>query len=144
MSSLWSRRCRLALFLIVALVCLQLWSASRTLPQSSTPKYDQQHRNLLQAYKASRTKKKHDNIINLPSNDSSLFDGSKPKSSFFKSSDLGGHIRIPDEIKDSDHGVTELDDIFIAIKSTYMYHRTRLPLLMNTWIPLARQSVSEI
>ncbi|XP_060071856.1 fringe glycosyltransferase-like [Ylistrum balloti] len=34
---------------------------------------------------------------------------------------------------------TEIDDIFIAIKTTKKYHIRRLKLLLDTWIPLARE-----
>ncbi|OWF48473.1 fringe glycosyltransferase-like [Mizuhopecten yessoensis] len=34
---------------------------------------------------------------------------------------------------------TEIDDIFIAIKTTKRYHDRRLKLLLNTWVALARE-----
>jgi len=38
--------------------------------------------------------------------------------------------------------VTELDDIFISVKTTKNYHDTRLALIIKTWFQLARDQVS--
>lgn len=37
---------------------------------------------------------------------------------------------------------TELDDIFISVKTTKNYHDTRLALIIKTWFQLARDQVS--
>lgn len=34
---------------------------------------------------------------------------------------------------------TSLDDIFISVKTTKSFHKTRLDLILKTWFPLARQ-----
>lgn len=36
----------------------------------------------------------------------------------------------------------DLDDIFISVKTTKKYHRTRLRLIIETWFQLARDQVS--
>ena len=36
---------------------------------------------------------------------------------------------------------TSLDDIFISVKTTKSFHKTRLDLILKTWFPLARQQV---
>ena len=36
---------------------------------------------------------------------------------------------------------TELSDIFISVKTTQKYHRSRLQVLLDTWVPLARKQV---
>lgn len=38
--------------------------------------------------------------------------------------------------------ITELDDIFISVKTTKNYHDTRLALIIKTWFQLARDQVS--
>lgn len=37
---------------------------------------------------------------------------------------------------------TTLDDIFITVKTTKLYHNTRLALIIKTWFKLAKQQVS--
>lgn len=39
---------------------------------------------------------------------------------------------------------TELEDIFIAIKTTKKYHANRLKLLLDTWIALAKEEVTKL
>lgn len=139
----WYWTCRLALCVLFALVCIELWSSSQPVRNATTPKYDQSHLQLLKAYQASRTKKKLGPVISLPD---AADDTIKPKSFFnvVQSSNPSHSLAQPlnFKIKDNGHAVTQLEDIFIAMKSTYKYHKTRLPLLLDTWVPLARQSVS--
>jgi len=40
------------------------------------------------------------------------------------------------------HRQTELNDIYIAIKTTRKYHGDRLQLLLDTWVALARDQVT--
>ena len=48
-----------------------------------------------------------------------------------------------DILQDSrNESLTNIEDIFIAIKTTEKYHKTRLKLLTDTWIPQALNSVS--
>lgn len=38
---------------------------------------------------------------------------------------------------------TSLDDIFISVKTTKNFHKTRLDLILKTWFSLARQQVGD-
>lgn len=39
--------------------------------------------------------------------------------------------------------ITTLDDIFITVKTTKLYHNTRLALIIKTWFQLAKEQVSK-
>lgn len=43
--------------------------------------------------------------------------------------------------KKSDNEATELDDIFISIKTTSSFHESRMQLLLDTWISKCRKQV---
>lgn len=62
---------------------------------------------------------------------SAISSTSRPRTEFFRGFDYSGG-----------DGVLGIDDVFIAVKTTLKNHRLRLPLLMDTWIPQALNSVS--
>ena len=35
----------------------------------------------------------------------------------------------------------ELDDLFITVKTSFNYHKSRLPIILKTWFTLARQNI---
>lgn len=43
--------------------------------------------------------------------------------------------------KKSDNEATELDDIFISVKTTSSFHESRMQLLLDTWISKCRKQV---
>lgn len=57
-----------------------------------------------------------------------------------KGADAGGKAGEPSGSRSRDP--LELKDIFIAVKTTKKYHRSRLELLIQTWVSKARAQVS--
>lgn len=83
--------------------------------------------------------------------------GRRPRSAKWGSDD--GHQRSNDsrslaDVKFSDHEVdltkskvkkhrlTNLDDLYISVKTTQKYHQSRVKILLDTWVQLAREQVN--
>jgi hypothetical protein len=50
----------------------------------------------------------------------------------------------PDEVTPSARLLTSLGDIFISVKTTSNYHKSRLDVILKTWFTLAREEVRSI
>lgn len=145
------KRCFLALVIFLLIITIQLLLlAFETDSGNAIPTYDSSHLQLLRDYQARRSKKSDNVLILTPQNEADLKQRTNPKLADNHSnktilpaqSDDLSLLLSPNEDADPTH-TTSLADVFIAVKSTGKFHSTRVQLLLDTWIPLARQSVSE-
>lgn len=137
--------CLLAVFIIITLLLIQtIWFFSQ--PQTS-PKYDAKHIQLLRDYQARRSRKTN-NVLVLSPNEAADQQLAPPASNSNKTFSLPPKTNntqsmvLQSESSHEHNRPTSLSDIFIAVKTTKKFHDTRVKLLLDTWIPLARQSVS--
>lgn len=139
-------RCLLAVAIILFLSIIQLvWFAA---DPPSTPKYDAKHIQLLRDYQARHSRKINNNVLILSPEDEDIapIQGYNEKISSFpqKKTNLSQLVVLPAESSIEHNKPTTLSDIYIAVKTTKKFHESRVQLLLDTWIPLARQSVSNI
>ena len=136
------RRCRrtcLALVLVssILFVTIQLWNIDDQTNGSN--KIDASHVKLLRDYQSKRIKNCNRVLV---------VTGQRPSETplrtrqWYSSSAPDTKILTNSSKISKEPTKTSIDDLFIAVKSTGKFHKTRLPLLLDTWIPLARQSVS--
>ena len=138
--------CLLAVSVIITLLLIQtIWFSSQ--PQTS-PKYDAKHIQLLRDYQARRSRKTN-NVLVLSPNEAADHQLAPPASNSNKTFSLPPKqtnntqsMVLQPESSHEHNRPTSLSDIFIAVKTTKKFHDTRVRLLLDTWIPLARQSVS--
>jgi len=106
----------------------------------ATPTYDAKHLKLLKDYKARRTKKSRKVMVIGPtlyatSNDIKI--RGEVNIDQLNAVDIEAAVQLS-----GDNTSTSIDDLFIGVKSSGKFHKVRLPLLLDTWIPFARQAVS--
>lgn len=65
--------------------------------------------------------------------------GADYKKSPHKAAALGGKDRLISGFKSRD--LLDLKDIFIAVKTTRKYHKSRMELLVQTWVSQAKEQV---
>ncbi|XP_067951112.1 beta-1,3-N-acetylglucosaminyltransferase radical fringe-like [Watersipora subatra] len=107
-----------------------IWTSNNV--QQPLPTRDPKLKKLLLVYQSNRSKKRQRVVYQLPGNDSQpLHHRIQPVMSTSRSNI---------SVLEKPQGATSITDIFIAVKSSGKFHTTRLPLLLDTWIPLAKKS----
>lgn len=146
MPKLWSRVFTLVCMATAAIICLEIYSINDPNTSTERKKYDANHMKLLKAYSSNRHKKvRYANKQLMISNDTRTYElGDDRISSIIpKFKPRGIALQLPDFPVDTPHQ-TNTRDVFIAVKTTGKYHQSRMSVLLETWIPLARQSVSPL
>lgn len=131
-------------FIVLAIfIFFHLWTVDDTPDVSITQ--DAKYVKLLRDYQAKRIKKSDKVVIKYDENQVKaklLTRPQKPPSiPIIPQEYVAPSVRPNSVILAPESTVTTIADLFIAVKSSEKFHKTRLPLLLSTWIPLARQSV---